>query len=264
MPESTNRGRNAFDVVAEQDTMVPVRDGVRLATDIYRPGQRGKAVDGAFPVILERTPYDKTAVSRSELRFGATNSFARPEVAEYFVRHGYVVIYQDCSEMWRQREALIHSQKIGTVGLLAGGMAHDFNNLLSIINGYCEIMGPKLGTHVARKDLNEIHRAGLKASAIARQILEFSRRHDTEASVVNFNTLIREVADIIRRVCGDGIEVQLRLASDLGNARINPVHFQQVLLNHGQVPEWRVLEQLHHRIRVRIAFRFHRPPAKQR
>jgi PAS domain S-box-containing protein len=142
-----------------------------------------------------------------------------------------VVIYQDHSEIWRQREALIHSQKIGTVGLLAGGMAHDFNNLLSIINGYCEIMAPKLGGHVARKDLNEIHRAGLKASAIARQILEFSRRQDSEASVVNFNTLIREVADIVRRVCGDGIEVQLRLASDLGNARINPVHFQQVLLN---------------------------------
>jgi CheY-like chemotaxis protein len=93
-------------------------------------------------------------------------------------------------------------------------------------------MGPKLGDKpAARKDLNEIHRAGLKASAIARQILEFSRRRDAEASVVNFNTLIREVADIIRRACGDGIEVQLRLASDLGNARINPVHFQQVLLN---------------------------------
>lgn len=96
MPESMNRGKNAFDVVAEQDAMVPVRDGVRLATDVYRPGQRGKAADGAFPVILERTPYDKTAVSRSELRFGATKSFARPEVAEYFVRHDYVVIYQDC------------------------------------------------------------------------------------------------------------------------------------------------------------------------
>ena len=143
-----------------------------------------------------------------------------------------VVVCNDHSELWRQREALLHSQKLGTVGLLAGGVAHDFNNLLSVINGYCEIMGPKLGTTpAARKDLNEIHRAGLKASAIARQILEFSRQRDADAGVVNFNTLIREVADIIRRACGEGIEVQLRLASDLGNARINPVHFQQVLLN---------------------------------
>src|SRR6478736_1650174 len=143
-----------------------------------------------------------------------------------------VVVYQDHSELWRQREALLHSQKLGTVGLLAGGVAHDFNNLLSIINGYCEIMGPKLApAPAARKDLNEIHRAGLKASAIARQILEFSRRHETEAGVINFNRLIREIADIIRRVGGEQIELHLRLASDLGNARINPIHFQQVLLN---------------------------------
>lgn len=144
-----------------------------------------------------------------------------------------VFIYHDHTELWRQREALLRSQKLSTVGLLAGGMAHDFNNLLSIINGYCEILAPKLAPEAAaaRKDLNEIHRAGLKASAIARQILEFNRRQGHDAGVVNFNTLIREIAEIIRRVCGENIEVQLRLASDLGNARINPVHFQQVLLN---------------------------------
>lgn len=128
--------------------------------------------------------------------------------------------------------ALLHAQKLGTVGLLASGVAHDFNNLLSIINGYCEIMDPKV-VHVpaAHKDLQEIHRAGLKAAAIARQILEFSRRQETEAGIVNFNTLIREITEIIRRVCGKAIEVELRLASDLGNARINPGFFQQVLLN---------------------------------
>jgi CheY-like chemotaxis protein len=49
--------------------------------------------------------------------------------------------------------------------------------------------------------------------------------------VVNFNTLIREVAEIIRRVAGDDVAVELRLASDLGNARIDPAHFQRVLLN---------------------------------
>jgi PAS domain S-box-containing protein len=166
----------------------------------------------------------------------------RKDGAEFYGRWEYrpvtgrrgpvVVVYQDHTEHWRQREALLHSQKLGTVGLLAGGVAHDFNNLLSVINGYCEIVEPKVAAvPAARKDVHEIHRAGLKASAIARQILEFSRRRDSETGVINFNTLIREIAEIIRRVCGDAIEVELRLSSDLGNARINPVHFQQVLLN---------------------------------
>ena len=166
----------------------------------------------------------------------------RKNGTEFFARWKYrplpgaagplVVVYHDGTELWRQREALLQSQKLGTVGLLAGGVAHDFNNLLSIINGYCEILGPKIAdVPAAAKDLKEIHRAGLKASAIARQILEFSRRQENETGIVNFNTLIREITEIIRRVCGEAIEVELRLASDLGNARINPVHFQQVLLN---------------------------------
>jgi len=166
----------------------------------------------------------------------------RKDGSEFFARWKYrplagasgplTLVYHDYTKLWRQREALLQSQKLGTVGLLASGVAHDFNNLLSVINGYCEILGPKVATlPAAAKDLEEIHRAGLKASAIARQILEFSRRQESETGVINFNTLIREITEIIRRVCGDTIEVELRLASDLGNARLNPVHFQQVLLN---------------------------------
>jgi len=148
-------------------------------------------------------------------------------------RTGFLVaLYRDISEKHRLREALLHSQKLDTVGQLASGVAHDFNNLLSVINGYCEIMSAKIaGVPAAQKDLQEIHRAGLKASAIARQILEFSRRQETEVKVVNFNTLIREIAEILRRVAGDEVTLELRLASDLGNARIDPTQFQQILLN---------------------------------
>src|SRR5690606_27044320 len=91
---------------------------------------------------------------------------------------------------------------------------------------------PKVaGRSAVMKNLNEIHLSGLKAAAIARQLLEFGRRPSVDAVVVNFNTLIREIAGIIRRVCSNRIELELRLSSDLGNARINPTHFQQVLLN---------------------------------
>jgi PAS domain S-box-containing protein len=143
-----------------------------------------------------------------------------------------VAIFRDLSEVRRLQEAMFHSQKLDTVGQLAGGVAHDFNNLLSIINGYCEIMSAKLAdVPAAQKDLEEIHRAGQKAARLARQILEFSRRQETEVRVVNPNTLIREIADILRRVVGEAVKVELRLASDLGNTRIDPTQFQQVLLN---------------------------------
>lgn len=84
------------DVAVERDVMVPMRDGVRLATDIYRPARNGKPVAGRFPVILERTPYGKRLVSRTEIDVGMKSARTRPEVAAWFVRHGYVVVFQDC------------------------------------------------------------------------------------------------------------------------------------------------------------------------
>jgi putative CocE/NonD family hydrolase len=86
-----------FEVVIESDVMVTMRDGVRLATDIHRPARDGRALEGPFPVVLERTPYGKGMPSRAEIdRDGDGKPMSRAEVAASFVRHGYVVVYQDC------------------------------------------------------------------------------------------------------------------------------------------------------------------------
>jgi uncharacterized protein len=79
------------EIVVERDLIVPARDGVGLATDVYRPPG-----NGPFPVLLERTPYNKSAPSRSERTAEVAAPRSRAEVAAYFVRHGYVVAYQDC------------------------------------------------------------------------------------------------------------------------------------------------------------------------
>ncbi|MGC2657971.1 MAG: CocE/NonD family hydrolase [Bryobacteraceae bacterium] len=71
---------SAYEVIEIQNEMVAMRDGVKLATDIYRPARDGAAVDGKFPVILERTPYNKNGLSAA---------------ASHYVPHGYIVIAQD-------------------------------------------------------------------------------------------------------------------------------------------------------------------------
>jgi uncharacterized protein len=90
------KGEEPYDVALTSDVMVSMRDGVRLATDIYRPARNGRPVPGRFPVILERTPYGKTVVSRSELSVKEPVAKSRADVARFFVSRGYVVIYQDC------------------------------------------------------------------------------------------------------------------------------------------------------------------------
>ena len=70
----------AYGIVARKDVIVSMRDGVKLATDIYLPGRNGAAVEGRFPVVLSRTPYGKA---------GAMGD------AKSYVPYGYVVVGQD-------------------------------------------------------------------------------------------------------------------------------------------------------------------------
>jgi hypothetical protein len=74
------RATDTASYVVAKNVMVPMRDGVRLATDIYFPAQDGARLEGKFPAILERTPYNKDGATRQLLPF---------------VSHGYVVMCQD-------------------------------------------------------------------------------------------------------------------------------------------------------------------------
>ena len=84
------------DMTLESGVMVPMRDGVGLATDIYRPARDGEALQGGRPVILERTPYGRNITSRAEASLRDAGAKSRAEVAHFFVSRGYVVVYQDC------------------------------------------------------------------------------------------------------------------------------------------------------------------------
>ena len=70
----------SFEALVERNVMAPLRDGVRLATDIYFPARDGERVEGEYPVVLTRTPYDKS-------NHAATG--------RYYAERGYVAAMQD-------------------------------------------------------------------------------------------------------------------------------------------------------------------------
>jgi len=143
-----------------------------------------------------------------------------------------VATYRDQTQKRQLQEALVHAQRLDAVGRLAGGVAHDFNNLLSVINGYCEMLAAHVAANPqALREVTEIHNAGRKAAALTQQLLAFSRRQPLNFSVINFNTLVRDNAEILRRLLGDAGRLDLELAPDLANVRTDPAQFQQVLLN---------------------------------
>lgn len=89
-------GEPVSGMAVDIDVMIPMRDGIMLATNVHYPTLNGQRAPGRYPVILERTPYGKDEPSRSERTHLNEDPLTRSAVAQYFVSHGYVVIYQDC------------------------------------------------------------------------------------------------------------------------------------------------------------------------
>jgi putative CocE/NonD family hydrolase len=83
LPEKEPPCAGIFQVHLEENVAIPMRDGISLATDLHRPAARGRPIPGRFPVLLQRTPYDKSAE-------------ARRREAAFFAARGYVVAVQDC------------------------------------------------------------------------------------------------------------------------------------------------------------------------
>lgn len=92
---SSGQKENLYEVsLYQENVMVPMRDGVRLATDIYRPAMKGIPVEEKLPILLQRTPYNKK-----------NSTFV--EQAQYFVQRGYVVAIQDCRGRYKSEGVFV-------------------------------------------------------------------------------------------------------------------------------------------------------------
>jgi len=129
-------------------------------------------------------------------------------------------------------EQFRQSQKMEAVGRLAGGIAHDFNNLLTCINGYSELLTLKMdGRDPSRKFAEEIHAAGEKAAALTRQLLAFSRRQVLQPEVLDLNSVVRDLEQMIRRLIGEDIDLHVIQSSPLGRVKADPGQISQVIMN---------------------------------
>ena len=104
------------DYTLKSDVMVRMRDGVHLATDVYIPTSAVPGAPSRFPVILERTPYNKTAPSRSERTPSNPTPLGRADVAAFYARRGYVVVYQDCRGRYKSEGEFVKYLSDGNDG----------------------------------------------------------------------------------------------------------------------------------------------------
>ncbi len=141
-------------------------------------------------------------------------------------------IATDIAERKKLEEQLRQTQKMDAIGKLAGGVAHDFNNLLTIINGYSELIVSRLPADNPAWGLaREINKSGERAAALTRQLLAFSRKTILQPRVLDLNTLAADLERMLRRLIGEDILLDARLAPALGQVKADPGQLEQVIMN---------------------------------
>ena len=143
-----------------------------------------------------------------------------------------VGIAEDITERRALEQQLVGSQKLEGMGRLAGGIAHDFNNLLTAILGYSEsIVRQSDPSDPLRAEAREIQRAGEKAAALTRQLLAFSKRQALKMTVVDLNVIVRDVHQLMERLIGEHITIDLQLAKTLDAVTADITQLEQILVN---------------------------------
>lgn len=215
-----------------RDEMLGMRYQDTLATedgsDVSGPG-------GIVHNLVANSDRSSSHESESVLRDGTrkwiawTNSAIVDEEGDI---SEILCVGNDITRQKHLESQLRQSQKMEAIGTLSGGIAHDFNNLLTTIIGNADFCLMQLdGSNPIREDVEEIRRAGDRASNLTRQLLAFSRKQMFREQVLSLNDIITDMEKMLVRMIGEHIELGSILDPDLSPVKVDPGQMEQVLMN---------------------------------
>jgi len=181
-----------------------------------------------FPIVTGKITEFDIAQSDGEV------TIAEMQVVEieWVGTRAYLATLRDATERKELEKRLLQSQKMESIGRLAGGVAHDFNNLVTAILGFSELALRQMPEHhPTREHLDEIRKAGTSASNLIRQLLAFSKRRPEAPIVLNLNKFILNLEKMFGRLIGEDITLINQLDTDLQSVLIDPGQIEQILIN---------------------------------
>ncbi len=149
---------------------------------------------------------------------------------------GRLWMVRDCSEVRGLKKQLRESQKLGTIGQLAGGLAHDFNNMLTAIRGNLTLAELSPGANTTPDVRDKLQNAGhatQRAAELVKQLLCYSRRSpDAQLrKVTNLKKLLAEVQGLLKHSIDPRVTVRIRAGMDASFALADATQLEQVVLN---------------------------------
>ena len=160
----------------------------------------------------------------------------RPIIGPDGVANQVLGVATEITQRRQLEEQLRQAQKMDALGRLAGGIAHDFNNLLAVILGN----GERILRSVKREEgadqsdmegLELIVSAGERAAMLVRQLLAFSRKQPMSPVVLDVNPVVAEMEDLLRRLIGEHIRLEVNCQSAACYVRADPTQIEQIIVN---------------------------------
>lgn len=143
-----------------------------------------------------------------------------------------IVYVSDITKYQQLQDSNIHAHKMQSIGLLAGGIAHDFNNLLTAMTGYCDLLLNKhLPSDQTFNDIVQIKQNAFRASSLVRQLLAFSSKQSLLPKVSDVADMLVDISLLLKRLLGPCIDFDMSFANDLDVIKVDPVQFEQVIIN---------------------------------
>ncbi|HEY3897710.1 MAG TPA: response regulator [Chthoniobacter sp.] len=184
-----------------------------------------------------RTPKDDKSVRHVEAQVSTKTGDLRDALIsiERILISGemhILLMVLDISERLNLEAQLRQAQKMEAIGQLAAGVAHDFNNLLTIIQGHASLQLTLPGHDEDSVDsLQQIALASERAADLTRQLLAFSRRQVMRPRVLHLNTMIHDLASMLRRLIGEKVELRCELGDGVPAIWADQTGLEQVIMN---------------------------------
>ena len=145
---------------------------------------------------------------------------------------GLVLHFIDATEQKSLEVQFTQAQKVHAVGQLAGGIAHDFNNMLTAIIGFSDLLLARHGPDdPSFADIMQIKQNANRATNLVRQLLAFSRKQKLKPVDLDIGHALADLSHMLRRLMGETVELAIEHGQDLGLVRVDPVQFDQVVIN---------------------------------
>jgi len=163
---------------------------------------------------------------------GVLHRYARPLRDELGQVVGRIVTVENVTTAWQMQRQLTQSQKMESMGRLAGGVAHDFNNLLGTILGFSSLLLEQAGADDPRRPgLEQIAQAADRASTLTAALLAFSRSARFERTPVSLNRVIEDSYQLVRSTIDPAVSIVINLEPALPTLLGDPLLLQQLVVN---------------------------------